>query len=115
MTAADPYDKAHELAQAIMNSDIYRNYLNAKEDVEKNLEIMRKILVLREHQMEINRAQVMGQSLPENKLRDVAIEHAQLCKEPGVADFFEAERAFIKLYNDLMEIIHESVGRALQD
>ncbi len=115
MTATNPYDKAHELARAIKGSDAYRNYLNAKEEIEKNLEAKQKIYVLRQHQMDVNRAQVLGEKVSEDKLRDLAMEYAQLTKDPGVAAFFEAERTFIQLYNELMEIIHKAVETELQE
>ena len=89
MTATNPYDKANELARAIKDTDAYRNYLVAKEEIEKDLEARQKIFVLRQHQMEVNRAQVLGEKVPEDKLRDVAIEYAELSKNPGVAAFFE--------------------------
>ena len=42
MSKTNPYDKAHELARAIKESDIFRNYMEAKEQIDKKPEYKEK-------------------------------------------------------------------------
>ncbi len=109
MNEVNPYDKAHELARAIKGSDAYRNYVNAKGLIDNNPEAKEQILALRQRQMEINRAQIMGEDLSNEKVQEMALEFAKLNRSVEIAEFFKCEGVFIQVYNDLMEIIHKAV------
>ncbi|MGI6453405.1 MAG: YlbF family regulator [Syntrophomonadaceae bacterium] len=108
-TIANPYDKAHELARSIINSSIYANYIQAKERVEKQPEYREKIFNFREKQMRVNRAELLGEELPETLVHELSVEFAKLNRTKEIADFFQAEQSFIRMFSDIQEILHKSL------
>ncbi len=105
----NPYDKAHELARAITGSEIYKRYVAAKSVVEKNPEYQEKILKIREQQMEFNRAQMLGQEVNSDSVLELSQMFAKANQIKEIAEFFNAEGAFIQMFNDMMEIIQNAV------
>ncbi len=105
----NPYDKAHELARAIKDSDIFRSYMAARDEIEAIPEYKEKIFQLREKQMEINRAQVLGQEPSSHLMQELTLEFAKLNQQKEIASFFEAEARFIQMFNDVQEIIQKSI------
>lgn len=109
MTRSNPYDKAHELASSIVAHDIYQNYLQAKNLVEAVPELKQQIMSLRGLQMEVNKAQVLGEEVSDDMIKEITLEFARLNQYPEAASFFQAESAFIRLFNDLQEIIQKTI------
>lgn len=111
----NPYDKAHELARAIKDSEIFRSYIEAKGQIEKNPEYKERILQIREKQMEINRAQVLGEEPAAGLIQNLTLEFAKLNQHREIASFFEAEARFIQMFDDVQEIIQKSMQDDLGD
>jgi len=105
----NPYDKAHELARAITNSEVYTRYVAAKLAVEKNPDYQEKILKVRNQQMELNRAQMLGEEVNSDSVLELSQMFAKANQVEEIAEFFNAEGAFIQLFNDMMEIIQKAV------
>lgn len=105
----NPYDKAHELARAITGSEVYTRYVAAKSAVEKIPEYQQKILEIRNQQMIFNRAQMLGQEMDSDKVLELSQMFARANQIEEIADFFNAEGAFIQMFNDMMEIIQTAV------
>lgn len=112
--SANPYDKAHELARAITDSEQYRNYVQTKEVVESNPELKEKILTLRNKQMELNRAQMLGEDIGEDFVAKITREFAELNQIKELADFFNAEGHFITLFNDIQGIIQSKIEEGFE-
>ncbi len=111
----NPYDKARELADAIKDSEIFRNYMEAKYQIEKKPEYKEKILQLREKQAEINRARVLGEEPAPALMQSLTLEFAKLNQHREIASFLEAEVGFIQMFNDVQEIIQNSMKGVLND
>ena len=109
MAEINPYDKAHELARAITNNEVYKRYVAAKLAVEKNPEYQEKILKVRNQQMELNRAQMLGQEVNSDSVLELSQMFAKANQIEEIAEFFNAEGAFIQMFNDMMEIIQNAV------
>lgn len=105
----NPYDKAHELARAITGSEVYTRYVAAKSAVEKIPEYQQKILEIRNQQMIFNRAQMLGQEMDSDKVLELSQMFARANQIEEIADFFNAEGAFIQMFNDMMEIVQKAV------
>ncbi len=105
----NPYDKAHELARAVTGSEIYKRYVAAKLAIEKNPEYQEKILKIRNQQMEFNRAQMLGQEVNSDSVLELSQMFAKANQIEEIAEFFNAEGAFIQMFNDMMEIIQNAV------
>lgn len=111
--AANPYDKAHELARAIRDSEVYLNYLEAKRSVERSSDYKGKIYSIREKQMEVNRAQFMGDEPSPEMVQELALEFAKLNQHEEIAVFFETEARFLKMFNEIQEIIQKALQQDL--
>jgi len=109
----NPYDKAHELARVITTSDVYLDYVAAKEEIEKNPEYKEKIYNIRSRQMELNKLQLLGEELPKDSVNEITLEFDKLNQINEIAEFFNAEGRFIQLFNDLQEIIQKAVAKGL--
>ena len=105
----NPYDKAHELARAITGSEVYTRYVAAKSAVEKIPEYQEKILEIRNQQMVFNRAQMLGEEVDSDSVLQLSQMFAKANQIKEIAEFFNAEGAFIQLFNDMMEIIQNAV------
>jgi len=105
----NPYDKAHELVRAIQESDIYHDYIKAKHLVEEKPEYKEKILNFREKQMKLNHAQVFGEEVAEETIKEISLEYAKLNQVEEIARFMNAESQFIQMFNDIQKIIHDSL------
>ena len=114
MAEINPYDKAHELARAITNNEVYKRYVAAKLAVEKNPEYQEKILKVRNQQMELNRAQMLGQEVNSDSVLELSQMFAKANQIEEIAEFFNAEGAFIQMFNDMMEIIQNAVQGGLK-
>lgn len=105
----NPYDKAHELARALTDSEVYKRYVAAKSAVEKKPEYQEKILQIRNQQMVLNRAQMLGQEVDSDSVLELSQMFARANQVQEIAEFFNAEGAFIQMFNDIMEIIQNAV------
>lgn len=105
----NPYDKAHELARALTNNEVYKRYVEAKSAVEKNSKYQEKILQIRNQQMVLNRAQMLGQEVDSDSVLELSQMFAKANQIEEIAEFFNAEGAFIQMFNDIMEIIRNAV------
>ena len=105
----NPYDKAHELARALTDSEVYKRYGAAKAAVEKHPEYQEMILKIRNQQMELNRAQILGETMNNDNILQLGQMFAQANQIEEIAEFFKAESAFIQTFNDIMEIIQKAV------
>lgn len=110
----NPYDCAHALARSIKSSDIYQRYVQNKNMLEKDAEKKEKILAFRNLQMELNQAYLLGQQLPEDRVQELSLEFAKLNQDPVMAEFFQAEAAFIQLFGEIQEILNKAIEQELQ-
>ncbi len=112
--AVNPYDKAHELARAITESAQYLNYIEAQKVIENKPELKDKLLQLRSQQIELNRAQALGEEIDQELMVQVSSEFAKLNQIQELANFFAAEGQFIILFNDIQQIIQKKVEQGLE-
>jgi len=109
MTIDNPYDKAHELARSIKESEAYQCYAAAQKQLEQNPEAKERIRQFRTLQIEVNQAQILGQALPNDKVTQLSVEYAKLNQEESIAEFFKAESMFIQMFTDVQQIIQKSI------
>jgi cell fate (sporulation/competence/biofilm development) regulator YlbF (YheA/YmcA/DUF963 family) len=105
----NPYDKAHDLARAIKDSETYQAYVLAQKQLEQNSEAKEKIRQFRTRQMEVNQAQILGQAQADDKVTGLALEYAKLNQDKSIAEFFNAEALFVQMFSDIQQIIQKSI------
>jgi cell fate (sporulation/competence/biofilm development) regulator YlbF (YheA/YmcA/DUF963 family) len=114
MVISNPYDKAHELARSITDSQIFQDYVIAKKAPDENLELKEKVLKLREMQMEMNKAQILGEDFPGEKVKEVTLEFARLNQEKAAQQYFIIESKFVQMFTDVQEIIQKAIEQGLE-
>ena len=87
---SNPYDTAHELARSITKSEIFKNYLQAKQVLDQKPDLRDKVLAFRNQQMEVNRAQISGEEIDGEKIKELSLEFAKLNQNKDIAAFFNA-------------------------
>lgn len=109
----NPYDKAHELARSIRESDAYQRYVVASERLHAEPESEQRMKSFRELQMELNQAQLAGQEISETKATHLSLSFGKLREDPITAEFMEAEEMFFRIYSDIHSILQKAVESAL--
>lgn len=109
MTQENPYDIAHRLARAITGNEIYKEYINLKNQVEQKPELKQKIIDFRAKQLKLNQQHFIGEEVSAELVNEVSREFAELNTQPVIAEFFQAEGKFVQLFNDIQGIIHKAV------
>ncbi len=109
MVNQNPYDKAHELARAIKNSEIYQSYVLAQQQLEQNPEAAEKVRQFRIRQMEANQAQLLGQAPSNDKVSELTLEYAKLNTNKLIANYFKAEGMFVQMFTDIQQIIQKGL------
>ncbi|NLJ72980.1 MAG: YlbF family regulator [Syntrophomonadaceae bacterium] len=110
---ANPYDKAHELARAIMESEPYKAYVEAKQIIENNPDYKSQILIFRNKQMRLNEKQMRGEDLSEDEIAQITSDYQELNQIKELVDFFNAEMSFVTLFNDIQQIIQQKIDSGL--
>ncbi|MGI5920809.1 MAG: YlbF family regulator [Syntrophomonadaceae bacterium] len=114
MTSLNPYDQAYALARSITESEVYNKYVEAKKVLDSNPDTKERVLKLREQQMEINKAQALGENPSGDKVREVTLEFARLNREEIAEQFFSAEASFVRMFADIQEIIQKEIEKDLK-
>ncbi len=114
MEAINPQAKAYELAQAIVNSEIYQNYLKQAQEIKKYPELSDEITLLRKQQLDINREHMMGGAVSQEKIGEATLNFAKLNQDPRAAAFIEAEGKYIQLFNEIQEILAQALQATME-
>lgn len=115
MTNGNPYDKAHDLAQAIKDSEAFQRYVAVQKQLSQNPEALERVRDFRNLQLEVNQAHSLGQEPAEGRVEDMAIQYAKLNKDDLIAEYFQAEGLFVQMYNDVQNIIQKSLDHGFEE
>lgn len=105
----NPYDCAHDLARALAESPEYRQYEEAKKQLETNRENVKMVQDFRVKQLEVQQAQMLGQKV-EDKIKQLEPLYRVLSMNPAVNEFLQVEMRFSQMMMDIQKIIGEAVG-----
>lgn len=104
------YDAAHNLAKAIKESDELTKFkelqaqMFAKEDIKSQFDTFQKL------QMEIQTAQMTGQPVDEEKMKEAQNLFDLLQKDPITNQYFLAEMKLNQMMGDVTKIISDAMG-----
>ncbi|PWK13859.1 YlbF family regulator [Tumebacillus permanentifrigoris] len=105
----NPYDRAHELARAIRESEEFRILVAKKNEVDTNLQAKKLLDDFRRRQWELETRRLMGEEITEQdtlafqRMQDVVHQHTTL------REYLEMEYRFSVLYSDIHKILGEAV------
>lgn len=110
----NPYDKAHELARALQESEEFRRLRDIRAKIRQDADADRMLNDFRRRQREWQNRLLSGESSDEDakqleRLYDVVALH------PLVRDLFDAERRAVVLMEDVYRIVGEPLKRLTEE
>ena len=103
------YDTANQLAQEIQQSEEYMAYKMAKETINLNYELKRKIDEFEKARYEAQIIAIQTGKDDENKMKHVQELYGELIQSQEASKYFDAEMKFNILIADINKIIGEAI------
>lgn len=104
------YDQAHGLAQAIKNSEEFKQFDSFKKQIDQNAELAAMIKDFQTKQLEIQTKTMMGEQMGPEDMASVQQLYAIMAKDPLAAQYLQAEMRFSLMMKDVYEILSEAIG-----
>lgn len=102
------YDQAHSLAQAIRESEEFKQYDQYKKIVKENPQLDQSLKDLMKKQMEMQAAQMMGQEVTQEAFQQIQQLSAILMQDPTAAQYLQCKMRFSMMMADVYKIIGET-------
>ena len=99
------YDQAHSLAQAIRESEEFKQYDQYKKIVKENPQLDQSLKDLMKKQMEMQAAQMMGQEVTQEAFQQIQQLSAILMQDPSAAQYLQNQMRFSMMMADVYKII----------
>lgn len=104
------YDQAHGLAQAIRESDEFKDYQAQKSVLDKNKELAEIVGDFQQKQLEMQAKALTGEE-PEGDFQSKIQElYGIIMQDPLAARYMQAEMRFSIMMNDVYKILGEVMG-----
>ncbi len=103
------YDKAHELARAIRESQENKEFKRMKNAVYSNLKNKEMIIDFKRKQLELQGEQLAGKEPDKDKLESLQKLYNILIANPEIGKFFECEFRFDRMISDVYRILGEAI------
>lgn len=101
------YDQAHTLADAIKESEEFKQYDESKKKVEANPSLDEAIKDFMKKQFAFQTAQMMGQQADADALQQLQQLSALLMQDPVAAQYIQCQMRFSIMMADVYKIISE--------
>lgn len=107
------YDKTHELARAIKESEEYKEYKEIKKIVYEDLRLKDKVDEFEKIRYEEQVLALQGEKQSEEKMKKLQELYSILVQNPKVKDYFDKEVRFNVMIADVNRIIGEAIKDVL--
>lgn len=104
------YDEAHSLARAIRESNEFKEFDRMRIEVDNDKECSDMLKELQELQMQLQAAQLTGQSPDQNLFQRFQSLSTMAATKPLAAKYLQAQAAFSVMINDVFGIIGEAMA-----
>ena len=104
------YDQAHNLAQAVRESEEFKQYDQLKKVVDQNEELSKMIKDFQAKQFEVQAKQLMGEEAAPDMNQQIQNLYQIIMKDPMAAQYMQAEMRFQLMMNDVYKILGEVMG-----
>ena len=108
------YDEANNLAKAIKESIEYLEFKKAKDELNSNPEMKKKIDEFEKIRYEVQVLSFKGEEQSEEKMKKLQEMYDILMNEPKIKEYFDIEVRFNIMLADVNKIISESVKDVIQ-
>lgn len=109
----NPYDKAHEFARAVRDSEAFQRYAAANRSLQADEEATQQMMSFRQLQLEVNQAQMLGEEVSETQSTHLNLTYKKIMENPLISEFMTAENGFVRLFSDLQNVIQKDIETAL--
>ncbi len=103
------YDKAHELARAIRESQENKEYKRMRNAVLSNSKNKEMIVDSKRKQLELQSEQFAGKEPDKEKLESLQKLYNILIANPEIGKYFECEFRFDRMISDVYKILGEAI------
>ncbi len=100
-------EKSRELAQLILESEEYNNYIEAKNRLVQNVEISERVSRFRKLNFELQNGENTEQMM--ERLMKLSQEYQQELEEPVVIEYLNAELRLCKMMQNVNEMLVEKI------
>ena len=100
------YDEAHSLAQAIKESEEFKQFKAQEELVNANPDLKKMIDDYQSKQMEVQAAQMMGQDTAE-QIAQLQAAAAIIMSDPTAGNYLQCQMRYAIMMQDVLQIISE--------
>lgn len=104
------YDQAHGLAQAIRESDEFKQYQEQKEILDTNENLAKIVGDFQQKQLELQAKSIAGEELGDDFQAQVQELYGIIMQDPLAAQYMQAEMRFSIMMNDVYKILGEVMG-----
>lgn len=104
------YDRAHELARALRESQEVVEYKRAQERIKGNPGNMKMVEDFRKAQIEAYTLQMQGKEPSKEDMERMNKLFSIINLNPEVREFLEAEMKFSRLWEDMLKILGDAAG-----
>lgn len=108
------YDKAYELAKSLRESDEAQALMTAKAAVVGDSEARRMLEGFMERQHELQHQMMSGEDPSPDELEKMNKRYELLALNPLISRYFEAERRFAVVFDDVNRILGEGLKPVLE-
>jgi len=103
------YDRAHELARALKESDEYRALKEARQRLEADPTNKEMLLEFRRGQWELEAERALGKEVDEQKVKRLEQLAELVNHNPTLRDYLGAEFRFARLMTDVQKILADAL------
>lgn len=104
------YEQAHSLAQAIRESEEFKQYQALKSRIDENPEIASMIKDFESKNMEQQTKQMMGEEPPTDMAQQIQNLYEIIMKDPAAAEYMQAEMRFSLMMSDVYKVLADAMG-----
>lgn len=104
------YNEAHNLEQAIKESEEYRQMAAAKVKIDADPELKKVIEDFHKKQLAVQTKQMMGEEVGQDVMQAMQDLYAAVAKDPTAAEFLQCEMRFGLMMQDVYKILGDVIS-----
>ncbi len=109
------YDSLRQMEKSIKGSEEYKRYQDLRTKITEKEETREILLDIRKKQVEVQSYLMMGQEIPEEKMKELESVNQLLTFHPTINDFLQAEYMLSKIFEDVTKSITETFNFWMPD
>ncbi len=104
------YDQAHGLAQAIKESEEFKQYDQMQKLVDQDPQLSQMVKELQDLQIRQQQAQLSGEQISQEMMQEIQRLSAMMMANPAAAQYMQTAMRFSLMMADVYKILGEAIG-----